>query len=624
MVVASIATADEFAREIRAAPTFDDPAHASYLLVGPIRDRVQQIIENWLLHAPDVNPAMLDMFADRDRQPYRDLLPWSGEFAGKYLTSCTEIIRLTHDPSLQARVQSFVDRLVTLQDEDGYLGPFPKAHRLSRIAPNAASNLTWDAWGHYHLILGLIKWFDETHDTKAMRCAQRIGDLLCDHFLGSGRQVADMGSPDQNHSVIHGLCLLYEKTRTPRYLDLARQIVGEFTNSGAGDYLRTALAGKEFYTTPKPRWESLHSIIGLAELYHITGNEEYRRGFEHIWWSIVKLDRHNNGGFSSGEQAVGNPYNGAPIETCCTIAWMAMSVEMLRTTGSSIVADELELSTFNSVVGLHSPDGKWSTYNTPMDGRRVPNTQDISFQIRPGAEGLNCCSANAARGFGMISDWALMSDYRRANAHPALVLNWYGSSTFCATIAGTPVALKQETEYPRSGHVDLHVDPEKAATFSLELRIPHWSNATKLTVNGLETPVAAGTYCVLTREWRPGDRVTIDLDMRLRVWIGERECEGKASIYRGPLLLAREQSPPSHGTFMALDLKALHERLIDPSPGAFVLVDVTDAAGQTVRLRDFGNAGQHGIIYSSWLPARNGKAAPFSMTNPLRSIVLVE
>src|SRR6476659_5991620 len=34
------------------------------------------VTEQWLKVAPLSNPSMLDMFRDRDRQPYRDLVPW--------------------------------------------------------------------------------------------------------------------------------------------------------------------------------------------------------------------------------------------------------------------------------------------------------------------------------------------------------------------------------------------------------------------------------------------------------------------------------------------------------------------------------------------------------------------
>ncbi|MDB6153083.1 MAG: hypBA [Chthoniobacteraceae bacterium] len=536
-LIHGFALSEEPAGSIQAPAALDRAPETSSILTGPVGGRVRAVIDNWLLLAPDQNPAMLAMFADRDREPYRSLLPWSGEFAGKYLTACAEVIRLTGDIALKEKVQKFVNRFIQLQDDDGYLGPLPRPYRLAAAAPNVSGG-TWDAWGHYHAMLGLIMWHDLTGDDQALHCAQKIGDLLCNHFLGGGRHVADIGSPDQNQAVIHGLSLLYEKTNTKRYLALAEQVAAEFEIPGAGDYLRTALAGTEFYATPKPRWESLHAIMGLAELYRITGKESYRRGFEQIWWSIVKLDRHNNGGFSSGEQAVGNPYNGAPIETCCTIAWLASSVEMLRITGNSVVADEMELSTLNSILGLHSPDGKWSTYNTPMDGRRVPNTEDISFQIRPGAEQLNCCSVNAARGFGMISDWALMNDPGRP---ASLILNWYGPSTFSSTIAGTQVTLRQLTDYPRNGRIELIVDPALPAKFALKLRIPYWSTATRLKVNDTEISTRAGTYCTLDRTWAPGDRIIIELDMRLRAWSGERECAGKASLYRGPLLLAFEE-----------------------------------------------------------------------------------
>ena len=42
---------------------------------------------------------MLEIFRDRDRQPLRDMVPWAGEFAGKYLTSAVQILLLWHEES---------------------------------------------------------------------------------------------------------------------------------------------------------------------------------------------------------------------------------------------------------------------------------------------------------------------------------------------------------------------------------------------------------------------------------------------------------------------------------------------------------------------------------------------
>ena len=480
-------------------------------------------------------------------------------------------------------------------------------------------------------MIGLMLWHEETRDTKALACATRIADLICRKYLGKKKpRLVDTGSTDKNLAPVHALAILHRKTGVEKYLRMALQIVDEFAAKDkdeplAGDYLQQALAGKEFFQTPKPRWESLHPIMGLAELYWITGEEKYRQAFEQIWWSIVKLDRHNNGGFTSGERATGNPYDFGVIESCCTIAWIAMSVEMLKMTNSSIVADEIELSTLNSVVGMHSSTGRWGTYNTPMNGIRCASAHSIVFQSRAGSPELNCCSVNTPRGFGMISDWALMKD------DEGLVLNYYGPSVMTAQLKpGLSVTLTQKTEYPIAGRIDLRVALSKSAEFALKLRIPNWSEKSKVKLNGKSiSNVQPGEYLTISRKWKSSDRIVIDLDFSLRFLVGEKDCEGLTSVYRGPILLAYDHrynlqhapkgkmavygdeaewkptdcqlKPPS------LDARKMKSRLVkwDDWLPPVLLLEFKDADGKAILLCDYGSAGEAGTPYLSWLPIKH-------------------
>ena len=599
----------------------------TYTFRGYLADYLTGVTAQWLKAAPSANPAMLEIFRDRDRQPLRDLVPWAGEFAGKYLTSAVQILRLTQDADLKTFIQSFVNQLVQLQDADGYLGPWPQGSRLTGEAPNVGGKAgnTWDAWGHYHIMLGLILWHEESGDRKALSSAIKIADLICQKFLGNTHnRLVDTGSTEMNLAVVHTLCLLHRKTKAERYLDMALEIVDQFATEGpdgplAGDYLRGGLAGKEFYETPKPRWESLHPIMGMAELYWITGEDQYRTAFEQIWWSIVKLDRHNNGGFSSGEKAQGNPYHQGAIETCCTIAWIAASVEMLRLTENAVVADEIELSTLNSVTGLHSHTGRWVTYNTPMDGVRRASAHDIVFQAREGSPELNCCSVNGPRGLGIVSDWALM------RCRGGLILNWYGQSTMEVRLSsGVTVELMQETEYPRTGKITINVSPSCPAQFVLKLRIPYWSSKTRVKLNGERVKsVSAATYLVLDREWEIGDKVELELDMSLHYWVGEKECEGRVSIYRGPILLTydRRLNTMDPEEIPTLDATSMKGRLMnnkDDLP-TVVLMEYSAPDGSKLRLCDFGSAGEGGSPYRSWLPVEQVGKNHFASNNPLRS-----
>ena len=608
-----------------------------------INDYIRGITNQWLLIAPKANPAMLEMFRDRNASPFRDMEVWAGEFAGKYLTSAVQTLRINNSSELRSWLKSFVEILISLQDDDGYLGPWPDNYKLTNV--DQRERLVWDTWGHYHLMLGLCLWYEESCDQKALECACKIADLMCNKYLNpQDKRLVDTGWPEMNLAPAHSLAFLYKLTGKQTYLDLAIQIVDEFAAENqdgqiAGDYVRQALAGKEFFETPKPRWESLHPIMALAELYWITGNEDYKTAFEQIWWSIVKLDRHNNGGFSSGEKATGNPYHLDAIETCCTIAWNAMTIEMLKMTSNSLAADELELSLYNSITGMHSSTGRWACYDTPMNGVRRASAQSSVFQSREGSPELNCCSVNSPRGFGFLSEWAVMS------IPNGIIINYYGESEISTSLpTGENLTVIQQTDYPFDGKIKLEIKLDKPTTTILKLRIPQWSEHTEMSVNNAQLDnVTSGKYTVIEREWQNGDIIDIQFDMSLHFWKGEKECKGLASIYYGPILLTYDLRYNLSNSFSTdpqtrdiekwnpancmidipeLDIDSVEYKKInyDQWLPPQLLFEFVSSNGKKVRLCDFGSAGEAGTPYCSWLPFTKGPSSvEFSNLKPLRT-----
>ena len=577
-------------------------------LEGETGRRLEAIIRNWLLTVPDVNPGILEMMRLRDRTlPYENPVPWAGEFIGKYLTSAVLARRMSDSSELDALLRQVIAELIATQAEDGYLGPFKKEERLLGH---------WDLWGHYHTMLALYLWYHDTGDRAALEAALRAADLICATYLDTGRRIHDAGSQEMNMAVIHILGILYRETGNEAYFRLMKEIEQNWEKPPAGDYFRKALEGIEFYQIPKPRWESLHPMLGLGELYRITGDARYKEALLHWWHSIRRTDVHNSGSFSTSEQAVGNPFKPGAIETCCTVAWMAYSVEALRLSGDSAIADALELATWNAVLAHQHPSGRWCTYDTPMNGKRLASAHAIVFQARPGTPELNCCSVNGPRGLTMLSEWAVLVDTK------GLFLNYYGPGTIEATLEdGSTWTFIQKTAYPADGAVSIEVQPGAAGPFPVHLRIPAWSENTAVTVNGAPAEgVEAGTYLTLERPWQAGDRIEIDFDMRLRALRGDHFVDFNTSLYKGPLLLAYDQkcNTVEPGDVPALDLENLElaPASCDARFQPMVLFKATAVDGQELYLADFATAGAHGTTYRSWLPVLHAPPVPFQLLHP--------
>lgn len=184
---------------------------------------------------------------------------------------------------------------------------------------------------------------------------------------------------------------------------------------------------------------------------------------------------------------------------------------------------------------------------------------ELPWQSPKAGPDLNCCSVNANRALGMIALWALMQD------DEGLVLNFYGPGTYAAALpSGNRVVLRQVTEYPRDGNVRIEVLTTETRPFAIKLRIPQWSRRSTVAVNGEALPPPQpGAYLRIAREWRMGDTVEIVLGFTLRFWVGAEAFANKASVYRGPLLLAYDAR---YNTLDPGDLPEFHWQSLSVTP----------------------------------------------------------
>lgn len=531
-------------------------------------------------------------------------LPWYGEFAGKLLTGMAYSYKIYPDPALKESADEIAAELKKAQGDDGYLGVYRGGARYS------ISSANWDLWNQYHCITGLLEWYKVTANQTAYDVAKKTADCIYETFKDRSYLVA--GGFETNRGIAHGFAQLYQVSGEEKYLAEAERIIQNDCQDLNGWY-KTALNGGRFYQSSSNRWEVLHMIMTLGILYEETGNKEYYRVMSTVWEDILETDVHNGGGFTTNEGAQGNPYLDGVIETCCTVAWLAMTNEYYKYSKSPTVADEFERSYYNAMLGSLLDTDKYCTYNTPMngiqgtcghyDGRRVSSQQDISFQYNGGSPDMNCCQANLARGLGQLSEWAAVSEGDR------LYLNYYGASKIETSADGKKVVLKQTTSYPLDGAVALEISGlEQPAEFSLLLRIPQWAYGSTVTTDGKRAVAEEGGYYEIRKVWNNGDKIQLNIELPVMFWTGEREQARYASVYRGPVLLTLDSAYApdkwQSASFSAIDFESA-EITSGSAQGCMMFADVQTKDGK-VRLVDFASAGKYNgkgspSSYRSWL-----------------------
>lgn len=495
-------------------------------------------LEGWVGHKLDLCLSNRVMCQDTARllKPFQERTEmdgsgWRCEYWGKWFTSAALGYAYQPTPEFRAKLDGAVKGLIGTQTPDGYIGTYDPEHHLG----------IWDVWGRKYVLLGLISDYDLTGDKTVLDSACREMDHLISeappgrvNLTETGIDVLKGLAPS---SILEPVVLLYERTGQKRYLDFAENIVAGWNvpNKWTPQGLRLvddALAGVPPLKIGSPKaYEMMSCFEGLCELYRATGDRKYLDAVTKFAQSIRQNERMIVGSASNQELWADGARTQTgileqPMETCVTVTWMKLCSQLLRLTGDPVWADEMEVSLYNALLGAMTPQGNWWSYWCPLIGQRVPSPQQHT-DVQ-----LSCCVANGPRGLLLTPRWAVMSDKNGP------VVNLYVPGTSTVTLAGgTDVKIVQETGYPVSDESTLTIVPARKCRFALQLRIPAWSSATSLAVNGEPVACRPGTYATLDREWSPGDKVVLKLDLRGRA-VAAPSGAPEFAVMRGPVVLA--------------------------------------------------------------------------------------
>ena len=498
-------------------------------LTGPMGTALQKTIENRL---KKINyTELVDPF--RYRSEADDL--WRCEFWGKIVRSVIRAWQGTHDPELYEIIQNTVEDLLSTQTSDGCISSYPESKQLSG----------WDLWGRKYVLTGLVRYCEtfEDHDRAldaSCRMVEHLAKQLGKFKLTDCGQHFGMAAA----SILSPLVRLYRLSGNQAALALADSIVENGACHLHNIYKAAACGvppaelsnGKSYEMTgcyeslweyakvkPDPSYREIllryYEMVRDKEIF-ITGTGGLKDGNGEFW-------------FSGAERQVWQKGMGKLGETCVTVAWLHYCRSILEMTDDSRVADEMERSFYNGLLGAMHPDGHgWIHRNpTPLS---APSSKKITGEQIPGYGGHDCCLAQGPEGISMISEYSF------AAVPGGIRVNGYENSCLrFQTPSGNSARLVLTGDYPAEGKIRISLELESAEQFVLELRVPGWSEQTTLCINGAEEYLSAGSYAVLERVWEPGTVLELSLDMQIRQ-VSVPGYPEYTAFCRGPLVLAQD------------------------------------------------------------------------------------
>lgn len=465
-----------------------------------------------------------------------------GEFKGlvyddsdlyKMIEGCSYSLMNHPNPELEKKLDEIIAKIASAQQEDGYLMTYFILGDLSQRWTNMDKH---EMYCCGHLIEAGIAYHNATGKRSLLDVALKYANHIDDTF-GEGKKSWVPG----HQEIELALVKLYRVTKDERYLNLSHWLL-EQRGHGLGDW-----QAKDYYQDLKPVSQlskisghavrAMYQFTGMADLASITKDTAYIHALDRLWDDVVQTKMYATGGIGSSRKNEGFtddydlPNADAYCETCASVGMVFWNQRMNMLKGDGKYINVLEKAMYNGALAGISLSADRFFYVNPLES-------DGTHHRKPWY-GTACCPSQISRFLPSVGN------YIYATSADALWVNLYISSETSVSVQDVPVSIRQETNYPWEGKVQLSVSPQQEETFAVKLHLPDWCKNYTLKVNDREVkPVVNAGYVVIDRIWAPGDRVAFDMAMPVEVIAADPRVKantGKRALQRGPLVYCMEE-----------------------------------------------------------------------------------
>lgn len=506
----------------------------------------------------------------------------SGKFCTVYPFDDTDIYKtiegasysmtLYPDPKLDRYIDSLIKIVAAAQEPDGYLYT---ARTIDPTHPHSWSgDKRWskerdnshELYNSGHLYEAAAAHYYATGKRNLLDIALKNADLVCSVF-GPGKLAVAPG-----HEVVEmGLVKLYRITGKPEYLSTAKFFIdqrGHYDgyDKNSKDPWKSGSYWQDHEPVVDQREAVGHAVragylyAAVADIAALTGDSAYLRAVDSIWENVVQKKIYVQGSVGAvgqGERYGDNyelPNATAYNETCAAIANIFWNARMFQLHGDARYIDLLEKTLYNGFLSGIGLDGKSFFYTNAMEIKQGHPHADQEPE-RSGWFTCSCCPTNVVRLLPSIPGYAY------AQKDDRVYVNLFFNSKANLVVGKQALTIEQQTDYPWNGNLQFILQPQRPMEFPLYLRIPGWASnvaipsnlynfrgtpqsGVQLRINGVATAYTMDQgYAVITRKWKKGDKVELDLPMEVRRVTANSALPddiGKVALQRGPLMYCAE------------------------------------------------------------------------------------